>query len=198
MTICSDLIPNIVSFVDYKYLRQLSKASPIFDEVICKTGIRIVYDGRRYSILQEGDVVIHTGIELVIINDLRYRFIEDSIEDSYDLLLRQIRKSNVIPANICDCYISIFEMIVICCTDDGAYVIIKVDEIKATRNSFIAIIGFDEYSINRDCIQENTVCKHISNVIDYIDLESRYIICIRNGIISYSKFRIVFDDGKWM
>lgn len=58
--ICHDLIPLIVSYSSYDSLYDLSKASPIFDAVICNDNRKVFYDDGQHFVLGEKHTIIQT------------------------------------------------------------------------------------------------------------------------------------------
>lgn len=75
--IAHDLWADIIQYVPIDALRDLSKASPIFDQIICKTGLRIFYDNYKGHVIGLWDrlIMLESGKKLLLSPYDRYRYI---------------------------------------------------------------------------------------------------------------------------
>lgn len=75
--ICQDLWPIIISYVSLEDLRCFSRASPLFDEIICEIRPNVFYDPHKCSILDMSHVVIQTdyGKKYLLMDHEKYYII---------------------------------------------------------------------------------------------------------------------------
>lgn len=167
--IVRDLWSDIVQLVPLDALRDLSKASPLFDEVICKAGIRVFYDGlgARRTCPEGRDVVIQ------FVSGRKY------LVDTNRVIMRQITVHN----KFYD-----FDGHLDYDSDSLIGMLIRSNSIHVFNN----FMNYDYYRIAQ-------ISKRIDEDVTYIDFDANVAVSIRSGYRSYAFefFKILFKDGLW-
>lgn len=202
MDIPADLIQSIVSYVPLEHLRVLSKASPIFDQEICRQGIRVVYCRDKCRRIHETDIVIRCDDwEIIVITDGKY-YQRDKYQTPYIVHHRKIYaskeivKSDKLLVDFKNCII-----ISVIYGDGGvaSYAITRVAEITSSINRGV-------YATMSDCVMVPLNFDSVTSIKTYdflagdpkiIDLESQYI-ANNDGYFSFIRFSYVFLNGKWV
>lgn len=73
MTICPDLWYSILSYIPRSDLRDFSRASPIFQQMVCNVGIRMFYDDRRSLVID----IAADDIMIIVLSSGKKHVIKD-------------------------------------------------------------------------------------------------------------------------
>lgn len=167
--IAHDLWPDIVRLVPLDALRNLSRASPLFDEVICKAGIRVFYDDLGTYLLSPGgrDIVIQfVSGRKYLINTSRVIMLQITVHNKfYD-----------------------FDGHLDYDSDSLIGMLIRSNSIHVFNN----FMNYDYYRIAQ-------ISKRIDEDVTYIDFDANVAVSICSGYRSYAFefFKVLFKDGLW-
>lgn len=191
--IAPDLYRNIIEYVPRTCLWDLSKASPIFDTVICSMGIRIFYDESIYYDISFGNaIVIHmlrSGRKYVLFNLGCSWYVPESNSTTNVKKIRWISPKDI--------------------TDDYLY----DRHYDSKQKISVYTNGHTVYFIKDDVPYTRTHINYRAAVYDrikdgrmhYIDFDSKIAVTSRTAfmtkIIDYEhwveSFRVVYQDCCW-
>lgn len=167
--IAYDLWSNIISWSSADTLKDLSRASPLFDEVIFKSDLKAFHDDRGCYILSPTDKVIR------LYSGKKYRI--NLCDTNNTSIPRNIRYERY--------YIPGYRL--------------KYDNQSRVGILFNndPILVFRDF-INSDYYNIATVHKRISEDISYIDFKTKIAVscCKEYSTYAYESFEILFD-GHW-
>lgn len=199
-TICADLIPNIVSYVPLADLRELSKASAIFDIEIYKRNLRILYHSNHFlRQLHKGHKVIKLGNRILFVLENNKWYIGETLQGMFkECHISRVTEnfdeffdSGYFHLDIDD--MQVFRQY------DECYQLISVDRFDIYGGNVWCFIGDKKYEIMNRHVETSMPAIHSTNIlIEYIDFENKYAINVENCSIDYCRFAIAFEDGEWV
>lgn len=197
--VCYDLIPLIVSYASYETLYNLSKASPIFDTIICRQGTRALFcRNERVIKLYSNDrvIMLDSSGELIVIGRTYYWNCKDFLHRTY--CVRNIMTTDIIPGNVESCDIDIKRMIVVCrhYLSNLSFTITKLKKIVADATNLVVTTNVGEYTISMRKVSSTKVVDTLEYDFYFIDFENEYVMN-NDTKVRYSKFRTLYSDGNW-
>lgn len=196
-----DLYRTIVEFVGPKHLRDLSRASPIFDQVICNMGLRVIYDYTKTVVLDDHHIVIRTTGGILRVLQKNGSMYKSTRKSKYHCSTIQFDG----PVDYSKKY---------CRTaDNKIWLCIGQDEhTNVIMNTDVKYPDFDDAKLT-------VSFREVSHRFDYltIDIESEWIMSysydysniheynhgyeydnnIREYNYVFTKFKVIFKDGRW-
>lgn len=183
--IAPDLFRGIVEYVAIVDLRDLSRASPIFDALICKVVPKIVYHGNSYIVVKDADIVIKDSTGTINVlqstdygyigsNGYKYHIHNIVFEDHNDPDKKYVK----------DIY-------------TGLYVHLSEDEITIYRG-IPGINLYGEYDVS---VFLDKMC-YISFDV-HIDMNTRYIMSTFYDVVNnyhyiyIVSFKVIVANNKW-
>lgn len=224
-TIVKDLWRDIIGYVPLADLRDLSRASPLFDEVICVLGIKVIYDNDsgRNGVINLNDVgyrqindindiiVIRfdTGPLKIFVRVRSYkvgRFLSGGVTNNTEEVPMKEEYKNLTDYDL---------MVNNIPNSMTATINVLVDRNLArfhlwdSTNNILLSPGLDSFDIvycgNKTDMSYNynkmSTKKYMSGLIEYIDFNSK---CTVTKVMGFSRtyiighFKILFRDGKWI
>lgn len=197
--IAHDLIPVIVSFIEHDSgLRDLSKASPIFDEVIYAQKIRGLYvrDTNEYISFGPKDTVIKMKNKRpIIVSGNSYRYIDDTAMTAYSPCV--MIETDIVPEVVDAYFVDIENSTVICFGFAYDYKIIKARKIIISPDFVTVYTYAGKYPLTKDAYQSIMV-EDIGYDIYSIDIVNRYVVRQYEDSFQYSRFDILFQGNEWI
>lgn len=203
MYICTDLISEIIEYSSNDSLRILSEASPMFDQVIFRLGIRVLFQGkfsRRICNLTTMIIQADSGRVFFIHDEIGEIYLYQPMYSMHEYMyeMEKMRVNITYDIILGDKYYVDKKRFFVVSKKADIFNITRINKVICRDGSYDLVqINGMIFNINDGAAHVAAIHNNIQYMPDWIDFKSNIIIEHSSEYFGFERFQVLWSCGHW-